>query len=278
MKELTASARQCLDNYLEKVRTRLSGAKSLDAAEIERDIIEHIERELEQASEPVEFGQVEEVLDRLGAPEQWVPDDELSWSRKIIVRMQSGPDDWRLAYICLGLFILGLIILPIGILFLIPLSFYIARSAISTAGGIDKLGRQKLLLYPVLIFIYAILAFSLLIGPGYIIFIFVVPTIGSLIDDFGSALENLNTWWLRWIITLFASGIWWIILGAVLIPFNFNFYKFIFKPFLDKVSKKKIAIIVTLVGLFLILAAVGLLFGFNSSHGIINFFKQLYLM
>ena len=68
MKELSAKARGSLESYLQKVRVRLIGAKALDAGEIERDIYEHIERELESAEEPVEFEVVEGVLDRLGAP------------------------------------------------------------------------------------------------------------------------------------------------------------------------------------------------------------------
>jgi hypothetical protein len=218
MKELTVNARQCLDNYLEKVRTRLSGAKTLDAAEIERDIIEHIERELEQASEPVERGQVEEVLDRLGAPEQWVPDDELSWWRKIIVRMQSGPDDWRLAYICFGLFVLGLVLLPIGILFLIPLSFYIARSTISLAGGVDKLQAQKILIYPSLIFFYVMAAIVLSCWP--------IVICGGLNDNF---------WWF----VIAGLGLWWVILGAFLRSRRTLTDKLVY-PFGPLVSDKKL--------------------------------------
>ena len=98
MKELSVNAGECLNEYLQKVRARLTGAKALDPVEIERDIYEHIERELESAQEPVQCAQVQQVLERLGAPEQWVPDEELNWRRKIFVRMQDGPDDWRLAF------------------------------------------------------------------------------------------------------------------------------------------------------------------------------------
>ena len=89
MKELSINAQECLNSYLEKVKARLRGAKSLDANEIERDIHEHIERELESEAEPVGYEAVAGVIDRLGSPEQWVPDEELTWGRKIIARMQN---------------------------------------------------------------------------------------------------------------------------------------------------------------------------------------------
>jgi hypothetical protein len=216
MKDLTTDARKFLDDYLEKVRARLSGAKSLDAAEIERDIYEHIERDLEQASVPVDRGQVEHVLDRLGAPEQWVPDDELGWWRKIIVRMQNGPDDWRLAYICLGLFVLGLIILPIGILFLIPLSFYIARSSIALAGGIEKLQKQKVLIYPSLVFVYVL--------GGIIAFLWPILICLNLRDEY------------YWFVVA-GLGLWWAILGSFFYAKRTLTDKLVY-PFGPLVSKK----------------------------------------
>jgi hypothetical protein len=238
MKELTAGARECLDGYFEKVRMRLSGAKSLDAADIERDIYEHIERELDQAGEPVELNEVEQVLERLGAPEQWVPDEEFSWWRKIIVRMQSGPDDWRLAYICFGLFVLGLIILPIGILFLFPLSFCIARSAISLAGGVDKLQAQKILIYPSLVFFYVVAAIIVSFWP--------IVICGGLNDNF---------WWF----VVAGLGFWWALLGAFLYIRRTLTDKLVY-PFGPLVSQKRLRCFIFCgIGMLLVTTAMGII-------------------
>lgn len=238
MKELTVSAKESLNAYLQKVRVRLSGAKSLDAIEIERDIREHIERELDQAPEPVECGQVAQVLERLGAPEQWVPDEELSWWWKIIVRMQTEPNDWRLAYICFGLFVLGLIILPLGIIFLIPLSFYIARSAISLAGGLENLQDQKVLLYPSLIFFYVTAAIAVSFWPLVIC--------GVLIDDY---------WWF----VVAALAIWWILLARFLVTRRTLTDKLIY-PFGPLLTDKKLRRVIRWsIGLLLASIVMGIL-------------------
>ena len=238
MKELSANAGECLDVYLQKVRGRLAGAKALDPAEIERDIYEHIERELESAHEPVECARVEQVLERLGAPEQWVPDEELSWWRKIFVRMQNGPDDWRLTYICFGLLVLGLIVLPIGIFLLIPLSFYVGRSALSLAGGTEQLGEQKRLIYPSLVVFYALAGMVAVFWP--------MVTCGMLHDE---------VWWF----VVAGLGLWWILLGAFLSAKRALIDKLVY-PFGPLVSKKRLRrLMVWGGGLFLVGMALGFL-------------------
>ena len=218
MKELSVNAGECLNEYLHKVRARLTGAKALDPVEIERDIYEHIERELESEQEPVGCARVEQVLERLGAPEQWVPDEELRWWRKIFVRLQDGPDDWRLAYICFGVFVLGLIILPIGIFLLIPLSFYIGRSALSLAGGCEQLGEQKRLIYPALVVFYAL--------AGMVTAFWPLVICGTLHDDF---------WWF----VVAGLGLWWILLGVFLSGRQALIDKLVY-PFGSFVSKKRV--------------------------------------
>ena len=181
MKELSLSAQECIDFYMQKVKARLRGAKTLDANEIERDIQEHIERELEGEVEPVGNDAVAGVLDRLGSPEQWVPDEELSWWRKIMVRMQSGPDDWRLAYISFGLFVAGFVILPFCVIFLL-LSVYIARSALSVAGGPEEIGAQKKLIYPPLVVFYCLV--------GLFVFVVPIPPLAVLAGELEREMTN----------------------------------------------------------------------------------------
>jgi hypothetical protein len=237
MKELSVNAGECLNEYLQKVRTRLIGAKTLDPVEIERDIYEHIERELESEQEPVNCAQVEQVLERLGAPEQWVPDEELRWWRKIFVRLQDGPDDWRLAYICFAVFVLGLIVLPIGIFLLIPLSFYIGRSALSLAGGCEQLGEQKRLIYPPLVVFYAL--------AGLVTAFWPLVICGMLHDD---------VWWF----VVAGLGLWWLVLGAFLSARQTLIDKLVY-PFGSFVSKKKLRRLMGFGGIMLL---VGIVLGF----------------
>ncbi len=109
---LSESAKKSLEDYLRQARAYLRGSKSLDANEVEQNIAEHIENELEGAAEPVSCDVLDAVLKKLGSPQQWIPEEELPWWRKIILRLRSGPEDWRLAYLSFGLLILGFLILP----------------------------------------------------------------------------------------------------------------------------------------------------------------------
>jgi hypothetical protein len=148
---LSKSAKKSLEDYLRQARAYLRGSKSVDANEVEQNITEHIENELEGAAEPVSCDVLDAVLAKLGSPQQWVPEEELSWWRKIILRLRSGSEDWRLAYLSLGLLVAGFLILPYapaGIV-LIMASFLVSRAALSEAGDVDKLEAQKWFLYPI---------------------------------------------------------------------------------------------------------------------------------
>jgi len=109
---LSKSAKKSLEDYLRQARAYLRGSKSVDAEEVEQNITEHIENELKGAAEPVSCDALDAVLKKLGSPQQWVPEEELPWWRKIILRLRSGSEDWRLAYLSLGLLVVGFLILP----------------------------------------------------------------------------------------------------------------------------------------------------------------------
>ena len=55
-----------IDDYLQAVRDRLGGSKSVDAQEVVDELGGHIERELSSLGESVSVSDVEEILDRLG--------------------------------------------------------------------------------------------------------------------------------------------------------------------------------------------------------------------
>ncbi len=88
---LSKSAKKSLEDYLRQARAYLRGSRSVDANEVEQNITEHIENELEGAAEPVSCDTLDAVLEKLGSPQQWVPEEELPWWRKIILRLRTGP-------------------------------------------------------------------------------------------------------------------------------------------------------------------------------------------
>ena len=77
--KLSLNAQKSFDDYLNQVKACLKGVKSVDSDEIQQHITEHIENELADSTEPVGSESLDEVLKKLGSPQQWVPEDELSW-------------------------------------------------------------------------------------------------------------------------------------------------------------------------------------------------------
>ena len=217
MINLTDNAKKHLDNYLQQVRTCLKDCPTVDADEVEQNIKEHIESELQGSTEPVSFDTLDDVLKRLGSPQQWLPEEEISWWRKTILRLRTGPEDWRLAYISFGLLILGFVILP-SFIVLIPASFIVARAALSEAADPHDLKAQKWLIYPPLIIVYLFLAFWLLAWP--------FMSLAILADGVESTKEvdlfpwNVNDpdlafWPVALVFIVAGTGLWWLILGLV---------------------------------------------------------------
>jgi hypothetical protein len=211
---LSENARRSLDDYLRQARAYLRGSKSVDAGEIEQNITEHIENELEGASEPVSCDELEAVLEKLGDPQQWVPVDELPWWRRIILRVRSGPEDWRLAYISFGLFVAALAIVPTTPVFLVLIlaSFLASRAAISEAADTKELRAQKWLLYPSLIGVYGFLLLALLTWP------LVLMPLGEIYEDRLTRFPGDLRYWVTVISANVAVlGAWWCVLAAVLL-------------------------------------------------------------
>jgi hypothetical protein len=250
MINLSDSAKKCLDGYLQQVRTYLRGCKTVDADEIEHNVIEHIESEFESATAAVSFEELDIVLQRLGSPRQWIPEEEISWWRKIIFKLRTGPEDWRLAYISFGLLIAGFIILP-SFIVLIPASFIVARAALSETADPNELKSQKWLIYPVLIIVYV--AVTLLI-------LFWFPTIilgcvGLLDDFYEGRIGDLHPEFELQIILVLLSlagvalGLWFIVLGSILTAWP-RIPRKVFRPFADG-FKRKYAVVMLVVGVIL---------------------------
>ncbi len=235
MVELSENARKGLDDYLRQVRWYLRWSKSLDRSEVEQNITEHIERELEGAPEPVSSSTLDGVLARLGNPGQWVPPEALSWWGKLILKLRTDSEDWRLAYISFALLFLGclfFLVVPFQVVF-IAASFITARAALAAAGDED-LGARKWLVYPSLLIVSAAFAFTLLAGPAF------------LAGGIATELHNI-----QWIgreshmgFTAFVASavalvtsLWWIILGLLAFKWH-GLVRHALRPFADGLDRR----------------------------------------
>jgi hypothetical protein len=255
MLNLTHTAKEHIDNYLHKVKEYLRGYTAVDSSEIESNIMEHIENELQGTNEPISAEDVDTIISRLGSPQQWVPEEELSWWWKLVLRFKRGPEDWRLAYFSFIALVLGLLI-PHGVfIILLPASFLLARAALSVTENSKTLGTQRWLIYPSLILVYAFECF----------FIFGWPILAlcGVADGLGH-WKNLYSWWLSvfqipyestkyfaiwaFIITGF-TGLWWCMLGlfALLCP---QIVKTFFRPFADGLDRRRVVIFIFIAAFF----------------------------
>ncbi len=165
--KFSLNARKSFDDYLNQVKVYLKGVKSVDAEEIVQNINEHIENELTGAAEPVGSETLDEVLKKLGSPQQWVPEEELSWWKKFVLRIRTGPEDWRLAYLSFGLFLFGFLFHSSFFVFviLVTASYIVSRAAMSLSDYNIQVKAQKWLLYPPMIIVTLFLAGVLLLLP-----------------------------------------------------------------------------------------------------------------
>ena len=165
-------AQSHLERYLRQIKTALLGHPSIDADEVERDVLGHIDAELSGQPEPIAASRLLPVLDRLGSPNQWVPaDDHPAWRRPFDA-FSSGPGDWRLASLTFGLFVAGpTLFLGAMILWPLPpvlmvLSFLMARVtlALFEERG-ERDGVRRWLIYPPLLVWYGVFIVALFGGP-----------------------------------------------------------------------------------------------------------------
>ncbi|MHC4547051.1 MAG: HAAS signaling domain-containing protein [Planctomycetota bacterium] len=247
MINLSDSAKKCLDKYLQQVRAHLRGCKKVDADEVERNVIEHIESEFEAATEAVSFEELDTVLQRLGSPRQWVPEEEIPWWRKTILRLRTG--------ISFGLLILGFVILP-SFVVLIPASFIVARAALSETADSSELKSQKWLIYPSLIIVYSFVLFGLLAWPALVLPAAAYEFEHNVRSSYPQFADDLHYWIMATSFIVAGLGLWWIILGGMLLKWR-RFLPMLFKPFAGWFSRKW-ALILLLIGLVLMIPLLGL--------------------
>ncbi len=214
MTELTPEAQDALTTYLERVRLSLRGT-SVDADEVERDVREHIDVALNGRSQPVSAADLSDVLERLGSPDQWVPDEEIPHWRRAIRRIASGPEDWRLAYLCFAFTVLGLVFAPFGGILLWVPAYLLGRAAheYATLRG-ESLGPRRWLTDLPLVAVALALLGCLLAGPLWIPVAMAIEEgyIGELVGgDLTEPTRTVAT------VSLFAAtvGLWWMILAPL---------------------------------------------------------------
>lgn len=222
MIELEAEARRTLDEYLGRVRSALRGCPSVDSAEVERDIMDHVEHELGGAAQPVGVAGLETVLAKLGSPAQWLPQEERSWWWRALSHLRDGPEDFRLAYLTFGTFLLALLLglFSIAAFFVFLFgSFMLARATAAFSAEKGQLRAQRWLTYPPLLCIYLPLGFFLLCWPAVPVGPWVFEVLEDVFFRRGQArsLLGMSPGVSHGIATCYLTaalaGVWWTVLG-----------------------------------------------------------------
>lgn len=274
MIELNDEARCRLAEYIARVRSALRGCRSVDPAEVERDIREHIENDLSDAPRPVGVASLDPVLDKLGSPTQWIPEEDRAWWWRTLSGLRQGPEDLRLAYLSFGLFVLALLLFTTFPAFhiLMLASFLLARATLAFSAEQGEMRAQRWLIYPPLILVYLFLGLLVLLGPVY--------WVGRVFDFvlrpqpfFGPGRLYRPTIAARWaVLALPTVPLWLVVLGILLraVP---GFFVAVFTPFLARERARRIGkwliwIGVILVGAGILVGGIVLLaFGFGMGGG-----------
>jgi hypothetical protein len=240
----TDRARERVDAYLAQVRRTLSAHPDVDADEVVADVRSHIDEAIAGLEDPVGEDEVQRILDRLGAPLRWTPAEEIGGWRGILTRIRGGPDDWRLAYLCFGLTVVGLVTAPFGGLLLLFPAFVLARGALALAAERGEgLPAQRWLLYPALVLVYLailLLLFSVPIAASMPVF-----ATGGLIEflqrtyDIAHPPPGAALHWVRsvgW--TLVATGAWWSMIGGAAAA-RPTWVRALFRPFADRFRRSR---------------------------------------
>ncbi len=252
--ELTPDAKLRFEQYLQRMRDTMRGARAVEAAEVEQNVREHVEVALATAPVPVGSDRLAAVLEQLGPPEQWLPEEDRPAWRRTMERLMTGPEDWRLPYLSFAVTTLMFLTLPIGGVFLLVPAFVLSRAwvALMAERGETLDARRWLVLPPIII------AFVLFLGltlSGAII----IAGAGALehdIPQLGIRGPEVNADELlgfsAYLLT--AAGVWWLLLSA-LFAFLMEPIRTLFAPILDKVRRRHLLV---LAGIGALCLAIGL--------------------
>lgn len=219
---LTDDAQHRLDTYLAAVRSGLRGT-SIDSNDIEHDIREHVESALAEV-EVADVGDLDPVLQRLGAPDSWIGDCELPAWRRLLRRLQHGPEEWRLPYLAFAATLLGIMLLPVGIgLVLILGAFILARAAVEEI-GVENLGSRRWLVYSPIGLVAGFFAILAVVGPVPGVIAFMVDEPAAVHQFVGGDSPRVLAG-----LAIAAFGAWWIVLSIVL-AILYRPVRFVFSP------------------------------------------------
>ena len=212
--ELTPAAQTRFDEYLQRMRRTLRGSPSVEPTEVEANVLEHVEMALAGAPIPVGSERLGAVLEQLGPPERWIPDEERPAWRRALEKLMHGPEDWRLPYLAFGLFCLSMLLFPIGGIILLVFSFLLGRAAVDLfAERGEPMGSKRWLILPPIYVVLFLLALAVIFVPigGAAAFL--------LENDLGIALrapaDRLEqTRYFGGVIGT-VTGAWWILLSGL---------------------------------------------------------------
>ena len=241
--KLSLNAQKSFDDYLNQVKAYLKCVKSIDAEEIVQNINEHIENELTGAAEPVGSKTLDEVLKKLGSPQQWVPEEELPWWKKFVLRIRMGPEDWRLAYLSFGLFIIGFLFPP-AYLLLVPASYIVSRAAMSLSNYDIQIKAQKWFLYPSMIVVTLFLAGVLLLLPLSILIPIAENLESTMMQTYKITIDD-NYWYVASSLIAMLICLWWILEGVICLVLP-SLPRKIFYPFAEWFKRKHALILIIL--------------------------------
>jgi hypothetical protein len=245
MIEMTPAARERLDNYLQRMRSELRGTRAVVADEVEQSVQEHIEIALAHAQSPVGAAEVIGVLDRLGPPERWLADEEKPVWHRVMDRLRSGPEDWRLAYLAFGLFLVSFVFFPVGGFFLLIPAMLVSRAYVELARDRGQpLGARRWLVYPSIAVILAFATGLLIIGPPLPVMAWGLE--GHGFEEVFDVPEN-TAGRIRFVLGMggVSFGSWWIIAAAFCAAF-LRPIRFVFAPLLDGLRRKHFAVLASI--------------------------------
>ncbi len=251
--ELTPDAKLRFEQYLQRMRDSMRGARAVETAEVEQNVREHVEVALAAVPAPVGTDRLAAVLEQLGPPEQWLPEDERPIWRRTMDRLMTGPEDWRLPYLSLGLTTLMFITLPIGGPLLLVPAFVLSRAwvALMAERGQTLDSRRWLVLPPIVIVFVLFIGLTLASGivlAGAAVLENDLPALGIRGPEVSPTEILAFSGFL-----LTAAGVWWLFL-SMLFAFLFTPIRILFSPILDGLRR---AHLLVLAGVAVFFAAMG---------------------
>jgi hypothetical protein len=253
MIELTPDARSRFDEYLQRTRRALQGTRAVEPSEVEQNVIEHVELALAGVPSPVGQEPLRAVLEQLGPPERWLPEDEQPWWRRTLGRLMHGPNDWRLAYLSFAVTVAMVVFFPVGGVLLLPIAFLISRAYVQLMQERgEPVGARAWLVMPPIVLLFLLFAGgALFLGfgfPGVFASEQGMETLGFR-DPVGRA-ERLRMFTG---FVMLCGGSWWVLLSGVF-ALAFSPIRWFFAPVLANVRRGQL---LWLTGTGAIVAAAG---------------------